>query len=111
MNQPTAPGPGNSAPSTPEEALEIVRPHYAPTWPDGTPAPLNVVEFDEGYLVYASLPPVTDRTRPPEPGGAYPVVAKDNGDVDFVPIRPIDVCIETYRRLYRPGATGSRNPQ
>jgi hypothetical protein len=60
MTQPTVP-------TGPEDALAIARATFQPRWPDGTLAPLHVHEFDIGYLVYASFPPVTDLSRPPEP--------------------------------------------
>lgn len=55
-------------PVTPAQALEIVRARYAqPKLPDGTPAELQVHEFDIGYLVYAVYPPRTDAAGPPSP--------------------------------------------
>ncbi|MEV6027969.1 hypothetical protein [Streptomyces sp. NPDC052036] len=89
-------------PTTPEEALAIVRSRYAqPKLPDGTPAALNVHEFDIGYLVYAAFPPTTDaegRPQPSAPGGSKIVVAKDTGETVTVPNFPTEAAIALYRR-------------
>ncbi|MPY49034.1 hypothetical protein [Streptomyces acidicola] len=98
--------PQNPAPpNTPEEALAIVRSRYAqPKLPDGTPAPMHVHEFDIGYLVYATFPPVADTTgqpRPSAPGGSKIVVAKDTGETVTVPNYPTEAAIALYRKQYR----------
>ncbi|MER5752741.1 hypothetical protein [Streptomyces sp. NPDC002088] len=89
-------------PTTPEQALAIVRGRYAqPKLPDGTPAELRVEEFDIGYLVYTVSPPVTDaagRPRPAPPGGSKIVVSKDTGETVTVPNYPTAQAIELYRR-------------
>ncbi|MFC9237424.1 hypothetical protein ACFTZK_13330 [Streptomyces decoyicus] len=95
-------------PTSPEEALEIARTQYAPVWPDGTPAPLTVHEFDIGYLVCAKLPPhpkttpTGERPRPRNPGGTCVVVAKDTGEICRVSHRPPSDSIALYRKFYRP---------
>ncbi|SDP65785.1 hypothetical protein SAMN04487981_13159 [Streptomyces sp. cf386] len=92
-------------PTTPEQALAIVRSRYAqPRLPDGTPAPLHVHEFDIGYLVYATLPPIADasgRPRPAAPGGSKVIVAKDTGETVAVPNYPVETAIALYRRQAR----------
>ncbi|OEJ41323.1 hypothetical protein AR457_09510 [Streptomyces agglomeratus] len=94
-------------PTTPEQALEIVRSRYAqPKLADGTPAPMHVHEFDIGYLVYATYPPTTDaagRPQPAQPGGSKIVVAKDTGETVTVPNYPTDKAIALYRRQHQPG--------
>ncbi|MFJ8672609.1 hypothetical protein [Streptomyces sp. NPDC093589] len=89
-------------PATPEQALDIVRSHYArPKLPDGTPATLHVHEFDIGYLVYATYPPTTDAAggrQPAPPGGAKIVVAKDTGETVTVPNFPTESAIALYRQ-------------
>ncbi|WP_246101715.1 hypothetical protein [Streptomyces cyaneus] len=89
-------------PTTPEQALAIVRSRYArPKLPDGTPAELCVEEFDIGYLVYAVFPPVTDaagRPQPAPPGGSKIVVAKDTGEAVTVPNYPTEAAIALYRK-------------
>lgn len=95
--------PDNPAPpTTPEQAVEIVRDRYAePKLPDGTPAELRVEEFDIGYLVYAVFPPVTDaagRPRPAPPGGSKIVVSKETGETVTVPNYPTEAAIALYRR-------------
>lgn len=88
-------------PTTPEQALSIVRSRYAlPRLPDGTPAPLTVHEFDIGYLVHATFPPVTDasgRPLPAPPGGSKIIVAKDTGETVTVPNYPSETAIALYR--------------
>lgn len=94
-----APG---TPPTTPEEAVDIVRARYArPELPDGTPAELRVHEFDIGYLVYAVLPPRTDasgRPLPAPPGGAVIVVSKATGETVTLPNRPAEQAVALYRR-------------
>ncbi|MGW2571262.1 hypothetical protein [Streptomyces sp. NPDC001537] len=89
-------------PTTPDQALDIVRARYAqPTLPDGTPAELRVDEFDIGYLVYAVFPPTTDaagRPRPAPPGGAKIVVSKETGESVTVPNFPTEQAIALYRQ-------------
>ncbi|MFI9647842.1 hypothetical protein ACIHAA_16290 [Streptomyces sp. NPDC052040] len=101
----TSDTPAPAPPSTPEEALAIVRSRYAqPKLPDGTPATLNVHEFDIGYLVYATFPPVTDaegRPQPSSPGGSKIVVAKDTGETVTVPNYPTEDAIALYRRQHQ----------
>jgi hypothetical protein len=98
MTTPNHPTP----PTTPEEALAIVRSRYAqPKSPDGTPAVLNVHEFDIGYLVYATFQPTTDaegHPQPAPPGGSNIVVDKDTGATVTVPNYPIESAISLYRR-------------
>ncbi|MEV4433413.1 hypothetical protein [Streptomyces sp. NPDC049555] len=90
-------------PSTPEEAVAVARGYCPATWPDGSPMGLAVHEFDEGYLVYATGAPEPDPTRPPENlGGSHVVIAKDDGQVSFVPSFPFEQAIELYRTHYRP---------
>ncbi|WP_328355575.1 hypothetical protein OG800_15105 [Streptomyces sp. NBC_00445] len=89
-------------PVTPAQALEIVRARYAqPKLPDGTPAELQVHEFDIGYLVYAVYPPRTDAAGPPQPappGGAKIVVSKETGETVTVPNYPTEQAIALYRK-------------
>ncbi|MGW0551198.1 hypothetical protein [Streptomyces altiplanensis] len=103
------PAPGRQVPpTTPEQALEIVRSRYArPRLPDGTPVPLHVHEFDIGYLVYATFPPTTDaagRPQPSPPGGGKIVVSKDTGETATVPNYPTGKAIALYRRQHQPDA-------
>jgi hypothetical protein len=92
-------------PTTPEQALAIVRSRYAqPNLPDGTPAPMHVHEFDIGYLVYAAFPPTTDasgRPRPAPPGGSKVIVAKDTGETVTVPNYPVGTAIALYRKQHQ----------
>ncbi len=93
-------------PSTPDEAVAIARAYCPPTWPDGSPMGLAVHEFDTGYLVYATGAPEPDPTRPPENlGGSHIVIAKDDGEVSFVPNFPFEDAIRLYREHYRPGGS------
>ncbi|MGR8007892.1 hypothetical protein [Streptomyces hypolithicus] len=89
-------------PTTPDEAIAIVRSRYAqPKLPDGTPAELNVHEFDIGYLVYAAFPPTTDaagQPQPSPPGGAKIVVSKETGESVTVPNYPTETAIALYRK-------------
>ncbi|MBT2397832.1 hypothetical protein [Streptomyces sp. ISL-100] len=89
-------------PTTPTQAVEIVRSRYAqPKLPDGTPAELKVHEFDIGYLVYAVFPPRTDaagRPQPSPPGGAKIVVSKETGETVTVPNYPTAKAIALYRK-------------
>jgi hypothetical protein len=89
-------------PTTPEQALDIVRSRYAqPRLPDGTPGELRVEEFDIGYLVYAVFPPVPDaagRPQPAAPGGSKIVVSKETGETVTVPNFPTETAIALYRR-------------
>ncbi|KMS70660.1 hypothetical protein ACM01_30770 [Streptomyces viridochromogenes] len=89
-------------PTTPDEAIQIVRARYAqPELPDGTPAELNVHEFDIGYLVYAVFPPGVDasgRPQPAPPGGAKIVVSKETGETVTVPNYPTEQAIALYRK-------------
>ncbi|MFI2258876.1 hypothetical protein [Streptomyces tubercidicus] len=98
MSQETPPTP----PTTPDEALAIVRGRYAePTLADGSPAPMQVEEFDIGYLVYAEYPDITDDSGEPQPappGGATIIVAKDTGETVTVPNLPTDSAIALYRQ-------------
>ncbi|MGW1372884.1 hypothetical protein ACWD6P_01200 [Streptomyces sp. NPDC002446] len=90
------------SPSTPEEALAIVRSRYAqPKLTDGSPAPMHVEEFDIGYLVYATFPRTTDSSGQPQPtppGGAKIIVAKDTGETVTVPNLPTESAIALYRK-------------
>ncbi len=96
-----APAP-QGPPTTPDQALDIVRARYAqPKLPDGTPAELNVHEFDIGYLVYAVFPPSVDasgRPQPAPPGGAKIVVSKETGETVTVPNYPTEQAIALYRK-------------
>ncbi|MEU6578353.1 hypothetical protein [Streptomyces sp. NPDC046805] len=96
-------------PTTPEEALDIVRSRYAqPKLPDGTPARLRVEEFDIGYLVYAEFPRATKApgpagaptapAAPAPPGGSKIVVSKATGETVTVPNFPTEAAIALYRR-------------
>lgn len=111
MTSPNPPGsdrPDRPLPTNVEEALEIARTEYAPVWPDGTPAPLRIREFDIGYLVYAKLAPHPKTTptgepqRPRSPGGTCVVVTKDTGEICRVPHRPPSDSIALFRKFYRP---------
>jgi hypothetical protein len=101
-------------PTTPEQALEIVRNRYAqPKLPDGTPAELRVEEFDIGYLVYAECPPApaseppADQATPARPaapstpGGSKIVVSKATGETVTVPNFPTEAAIALYRRQHQ----------
>jgi hypothetical protein len=89
-------------PTNPEQAIDIVCARYAqPKLPDGTPAELNVQEFDIGYLVYPTFPPRTDtagRPQPAPPGGAKIVVSKETGETVTVPNYPTEQAIALYRK-------------
>ncbi|SHK73122.1 hypothetical protein [Streptomyces yunnanensis] len=89
-------------PSTPEEAVAIVRSRYAqPKLADGSPAPLHVHEFDAGYLVYPSHPAATDASGQPQPappGGSKVIVVKDTGETVTVPNLPTESAIALFRR-------------
>ncbi|GAA2286273.1 hypothetical protein GCM10010145_65980 [Streptomyces ruber] len=102
-------------PTTPEEALAIVRSRYAqPTLPDGTAAPLHVHEFDLGYLVYATFPPTTDaagRPQPAPPGGSKIVVAKDTGETVTVPNYPTEAAVDLYRQQRRQREARGQDPR
>ncbi|MCL8016834.1 hypothetical protein [Streptomyces sp. AS02] len=102
---PDTPTPPALPPTTPEQALAIVRSRYAqPELPDGTPAPLHVHEFDIGYLVYPTFPPATDASGPPRPaapGGSKIIVAKDTGETVAVPNYPVETAIALYRKQAR----------
>ncbi|MGW3142856.1 hypothetical protein [Streptomyces sp. NPDC001139] len=91
-------------PTTPEQALDIVRSRFAePRLPDGSRAELRVEEFDIGYLVYAVFPPVTDaagRPQPAPPGGSKIVVSKTTGETVTVPNYPTQAAIDLYRRQH-----------
>ena len=91
-----------TVPTGPEHALTIARAAFQPRWPDGTLAPLHVHEFDIGYLVHASFPPVTDLSRPPEPGGSHLVISKLDGALSYVPNLPPETAIAVYRKHFRP---------
>ncbi|MEW9518561.1 hypothetical protein [Streptomyces tubercidicus] len=89
-------------PTTPDEALAIVLSRYAePKLADGSPAPMQVEEFDIGYLVYPEYPDTTDDSgvpQPAQPGGATIIVAKDTGETVTVPNLPTDSAIALYRQ-------------
>ncbi|MGW0412841.1 hypothetical protein ACWDZX_16300 [Streptomyces collinus] len=89
-------------PTTPEQALDIVRSRFAePLRPDGSSAELRVEEFDIGYLVHAVFLPVTDATgrpQPASPGGSKIVVSKETGEAVTVPNYPTQAAIDLYRR-------------
>lgn len=96
-----APAP-QGPPATPDEAVRIVRARYAqPRLPDGSPAELQVHEFDIGYLVCPAPPPPTESTvplMPSEPGGAKIVVSKETGETVTVPNFPTEQAIALYRK-------------
>ncbi|WP_030231231.1 MULTISPECIES: hypothetical protein [unclassified Streptomyces] len=102
--------PGNpldrTPPTSPDQALAIVRSRYAePKLPDGTPAELRVEEFDIGYLVYAVFPPSVDasgRPQPAPPGGSKIVVSKETGETVTVPNYPSETAIALYRKQRQP---------
>jgi hypothetical protein len=98
----------STPPTTPEEALAIVRSRYAqPKLADGSPAPMHVHEFDIGYLVYATFPRTTDASGQPQPappGGAKIIVAKDTGETVTVPNLPTESAIALYRRQSQAGS-------
>ncbi|MFJ5799928.1 hypothetical protein [Streptomyces decoyicus] len=98
----TSPQDNLPPPTTPEEALAIVRSRYAePTLADGSPAPMHVEEFDIGYLVYTEYPDTTDASGEPQPappGGSKIVVAKDTGETVTVPNFPTETAIALYRQ-------------
>ncbi|MBT2504793.1 hypothetical protein J7I98_02560 [Streptomyces sp. ISL-98] len=102
-----APAP-QGPPTTPDQALAIVRSRYAePKLPDGTPIELRVQEFDIGYLVYTVIPRRTDPTPPSEPappGGANIVVSKVTGETVAVPNLPPELAIARYRKKRGLGA-------
>ncbi|MFD5395592.1 hypothetical protein ACFWJW_15370 [Streptomyces sp. NPDC127097] len=89
-------------PTTPDEALAIVRSRYAePTLADGSPAPMQVEEFDIGYLVSADFDDYTDASGEPQPapaGGSMIIVAKETGETVTVPNLPAESAIELYRQ-------------
>ncbi|MEU9114472.1 hypothetical protein AB0D04_22440 [Streptomyces sp. NPDC048483] len=89
-------------PTSAEEALAAARKHFRPRCEDGTLAPLHVEEFDIGYLIHATFPPRPDPTTPPPQGGSHLVIAKDNGQLGYVPNLPPEYAIEVYRKHYRP---------
>ncbi|MFJ6748491.1 hypothetical protein ACIQNI_09900 [Streptomyces sp. NPDC091266] len=108
MSSENSPANPQNVPASPEEALELVRgafgqPHSA----DGTPAPLQVREFDLGYLVYAVFAKPVDkqgRPVPAPPGGSSFVVAKDTGQISTLPNYPPDQAIALYRKQNGPTA-------
>lgn len=103
-DSPEAPGPAwpDSHAGTPEQALDIVRSRWAtPKLPDGSPAELQVHEFDEGYLVAPVFPPPEDadgQPRPAAPGGGRIVVSKATGETFTTPNLPIEKAVALYRR-------------
>ncbi|WP_425828772.1 hypothetical protein [Streptomyces fractus] len=88
-----------TAPRTADEALAIARTTFQPLCADGTPATLNVQEFDLGFLVYATFPP----TEPPSYGGSHLVVSKADGSTMYVPNFPPESAISLYRRQVERG--------
>ncbi len=101
---PDSPSPSwpDSHPTTPEQALDMVRSRYArPVLPDGGTAEMRVHEFDEGFVVHAVFPPVTDTEglpRPAQPGGGKIVVSKETGETFTAPNLPTEKAIALYRR-------------
>ncbi|MBA2809425.1 hypothetical protein E0500_018975 [Streptomyces sp. KM273126] len=100
---PDTPTPATQGPpTTPDEAVDIVRARYAqPKLPDGTPAELQVHEFDIGYLVYPTFPPRPEASgprQPAPPGGAKIVVSKETGETVTVPNYPTEQAIALYRK-------------
>ncbi|MET8679859.1 hypothetical protein ABZW18_20330 [Streptomyces sp. NPDC004647] len=104
MTQPGQPESERPVPTSTEEALAIARTCFQPRCPDGSLAPLNVQEFDLGYLVYATFPPRPDPTVPPEQGGSHLVISKATGELGYVPNLPPEVAIPLYRKHYGPRA-------
>lgn len=98
-------------PASGEEAVARVMEAYGrPSWPDGTPAPMNVKEYEVGFVVWPTFPqpePVNGVPQPAEPGGSHYVVAKDNGQIALVPNFPPDTAIEVFVRHYRNGGNQS----
>ncbi|MFI9358388.1 hypothetical protein ACWGLP_14470 [Streptomyces lydicus] len=101
----SSPAGPRTGPTTPQEALELVRSRFGqPRNTDGSPAPLQVREFDLGYLVYATYPPrvtpvdANGRPLPAQPGGSSLVVAKDTGTVSTLPNYPPQQAIALYRK-------------
>ncbi|MFE3654060.1 hypothetical protein [Streptomyces sp. NPDC059122] len=98
-DSPTGP---QSVPTNSDEALEIVRTAFGePRSFDGSPAPLQVREFDLGYLVYATYAKPVDangRPLPTPPGGSSFVVAKGTGTISALPNYPPDQAIALYRK-------------
>ncbi|MET8475352.1 hypothetical protein ABZY90_28345 [Streptomyces sp. NPDC006422] len=88
-----------TAPRTADEALAIARTTFQPLCADGTPATLNVQEFDLGFLIYATFPP----TEPPSYGGSHLVISKTDGSTMYVPNFPPDSAISLYRRTVGQG--------
>ncbi|MEU3714005.1 hypothetical protein [Streptomyces catenulae] len=96
----------DAPPTTPEDALALVRRRYAePRLPDGTAVPLAVREFDIGYLVHPVFPR-TARTDaagnplPAPPGGAQIIVSKATGESVTVPHLPAESVIARYRERH-----------
>ncbi|MFF8896575.1 hypothetical protein ACF082_03700 [Streptomyces lydicus] len=101
----SSPSGPRAVPTTPQEALEWVRSRFGPPRnTDGSPALLQVLEFDLGYLVYATYAtqgaPVdaNGRPLPAQPGGSSVVVAKDTGTVSTLPNYPPQQAIALYRK-------------
>ncbi|GCD46685.1 hypothetical protein [Streptomyces paromomycinus] len=101
MSQPDAPEPVQPAPTTAEEALAAARARFEVLDPEGNPAPLQVAEFDLGFLVHAVMPPPPPGIQAPL-GGSHMVISKIDGAVTYVPNFPPDSAIELYRSLRRP---------
>ncbi|MGP2440127.1 hypothetical protein [Streptomyces sp. JW3] len=96
--------PPTGPPTSPEDAVRIVRSRFAqPKAPDGSPAELSAHEFDLGYLVYPTPSPVEpspDRpAAPAPPGGSKVIVSKATGDTMTVPNYPTEQAIALYRTI------------
>ncbi|TSB15687.1 hypothetical protein [Streptomyces benahoarensis] len=97
---------GGPVPHSADEALEIGRNHFPPVGSPGGPTGLFVHEFDEGYLIHAGWPLPEDPSAPPaQPGGSNVVIAKEDGEVTFLPNFPPPEAVKLYHRLRanRPG--------
>ncbi|MFF9479948.1 hypothetical protein [Streptomyces sp. NPDC014733] len=97
---------GGPVPRSADEALEIGRNHFPPVGAPGGPTGLFVHEFAEGYLIHAGRPsPEGPDVPPAQPGGSHVVIAKENGELTFLPDFPPPDAVALYRRLRgnRPG--------
>ncbi|GAA3174741.1 MULTISPECIES: hypothetical protein [Streptomyces] len=91
---------GGPVPRSADEALEIGRNHFPPVGAPGGPTGLFVHEFDEGYLIHPGRPLPDDPSAPPaQPGGSNVVIAKEDGEVTFLPNFPPPEAVKLYHRL------------
>lgn len=95
-----ADGAPQPVPTNETEALEIGRRHFPRLGSPGGPVGLSVHEFDIGYLIRAGWPRRENPTaRPSQPGGSNVVIAKDDGEVTFLPNYPPKEAVALYHRL------------